>query len=69
MAAGLGGPFGAPLSSASQSLHEKTNTEGQAASQKPMQEHRPQLWPLGSGALTAAAGLQATGQIFSTLEH
>ena len=69
MAAGLGGPSSAPLSSASQSLLEKNNTDGQAASQKPMQEHRPQLWPLGGGALVPAAGLQATGQIFFASEQ
>ena len=69
IAAGPGPPLSAAISSASQPLSHNNPTEGQvAASQKSMQEQRPQLWPLSGGALAAAAGLQATGQNVPALQ-
>ena len=70
LAAGPGAPLSAATSSDTQPLPQTNPTEEQVANgQKPMQEQHPQLWPLGGGALVAAAGPQATGQILSASEQ
>ena len=70
MAAGPGAPLSAAITSASQPLPHNKPMEGLlAASQQPMQEQRPEPAPLSGGALAAAAGLQATGQILSALQQ